>query len=146
MPRGLEGRLNGNKPFKSEGERRIASTLDKYGIFYIYERPVQVQTAGTVRYLRPDFYLPRYNVYIEYYGRAGNSEYDRRITKKQSLYTANGIRVISIYPWTLCRNWPKYLMGRLARRPTYAVRTPPAKPYRASSARPYRASSRRGYR
>ena len=114
MAEGLEGKLGRrNEQFKSEGERRVARTLDQYGIPYIYEQPVRIKVNEKIRNFRPDFYLPQHNVYIEYYGRAGNNDYDLRTRTKQTAYAANNLNVISIYPWTLCENWPKYLLDRL---------------------------------
>ena len=100
---------------KSEGERRIAETLDQYGIPFIYEARLPLQVRGVTKTFRPDFYLPDLGVYIEYYGRAGNEEYDRRTSRKQAAYSASGVEVISIYPWNLCQNWPTYLTRSLAR-------------------------------
>ena len=111
MEGGLERKLHGS--FKSEGERRVAQVLDQYGIFYVYEQPVKINVKGTVRTFRPDFYLPRLNVYIEYFGRAGNSDYDQRTRYKKSAYATKGLHVISVYPWTLCQNWPQYLLQQL---------------------------------
>jgi hypothetical protein len=117
MTEGLERHLQTihRASLKSEGERRIAETLDQYGIPFIYEARLQLKVRGVTKTFRPDFYLPDLDVYIEYYGRAGNEEYDRRTRKKQAAYSASGLAVISIYPWDLCQNWPTYLTRRLAR-------------------------------
>jgi hypothetical protein len=96
--------------FKSEGERRIARTLDHYGIPFVYEPRIPVRDNSVTRYLVPDFYLPRHHAFIEYYGRAGNAEYDRRTQRKESLYAANHIRVLALYPWSLCQDWPARLL------------------------------------
>lgn len=42
-----------------------------------------------------DFYIPKYNVYIEYYGRSGHKEYDETIIKKRAMY--NDKIVIEIF-------------------------------------------------
>lgn len=45
---------------RSPGERRVADLLDRLGIPYDYERPMH----GWY----PDFYLPRWDLIIEYWG------------------------------------------------------------------------------
>jgi len=69
---------------------------------------------GRIRKFRPDFYVPQFNLYIEYFGRAGNVEYDMRSRKKQRAYHENHIRLVSLYPWTLCnRDWPQSLYEQI---------------------------------
>ncbi len=104
---------NQQKRFKSQGERLIAQTLDNYAIPFIYERPITINDGDSRRTLYPDFYLTGFDIYIEYYGRAGNAAYDRRTNRKQAVYQTNGIRVIPIYPWDLCQDWPANLMAAL---------------------------------
>ncbi|MGJ8691435.1 MAG: UvrD-helicase domain-containing protein [Thalassotalea sp.] len=60
--------LKGDK-VKSFGELYIANWLFYHGIDYQYEAQYQfdVKTIGYQQY-KPDFYLPEYNLYIEYYG------------------------------------------------------------------------------
>jgi len=99
--------------FRSRGERHIAGTLDDYGIPFIYEQRVSVNDNGKIRILRPDFYLPEFNLYIEYYGRVGNQDYDIRTAIKKAAYAANNLHVISLYPWNLIQDWPNYLFERL---------------------------------
>lgn len=58
-----------NEVVKSYGEMDIANFLTQNGIRYIYEQPYQLDTR-TSEYSQycPDFYLPDYNIYIEYFG------------------------------------------------------------------------------
>lgn len=58
-----------NEIVKSYGEMDIANFLNANGIQYIYEQPYELDTR-TIEYAqyKPDFYLPEYHVYIEYYG------------------------------------------------------------------------------
>ena len=58
-----------NETVKSYGELEIANFLNQNSIAYIYEQPYSVDTR-TSEYAQyhPDFYLPEYNVYIEYFG------------------------------------------------------------------------------
>lgn len=58
-----------NETVKSYGEMDIANFLTQNGIQYIYEQPYKVDTR-TSEYgqYNPDFYLPEYDIYIEYFG------------------------------------------------------------------------------
>lgn len=54
---------------KSYGEMDIANFLTQNGIRYIYEHPYEFDTrTSTHGQYHPDFYLPDYNIYIEYFG------------------------------------------------------------------------------
>lgn len=53
-----------NKNFKSHQERFISEYLDRKKVKYIYEHPL---TLGNQK-LHPDFYLPEFDVYVEYWG------------------------------------------------------------------------------
>jgi len=92
--------------FKSAGEQRIADFLDHHGIRYIYEPPTAVTQHGKTRLWYPDFLLPEYGLYIEYYGRTGDPDYDRGILEKTAAYKASGLEVIPIYPLHLAHAWP----------------------------------------
>ncbi len=52
--------------------------------------------------IRPDFYLPRYDVYIEYWG-LDTTDYKIGMLLKQKLYQQEGKRLISLYPVDLPR-------------------------------------------
>lgn len=60
---------------KSYGEMEIANFLTQQGISYKYEAayPVDTRTEEFDQY-HPDFYLPDYNIYIEYFGINRNNE------------------------------------------------------------------------
>lgn len=64
-----------NETVKSYGEMDIANFLTQNGIQYIYEHPYKVDTR-TSEYgqYNPDFYLPEYDIYIEYFGINKNGE------------------------------------------------------------------------
>ena len=47
--------------------------------------------------IRPDFYLPELDVYIEYWG-LDTPQYKMSMYKKQILYQQEGKRLISVYP------------------------------------------------
>ena len=58
---------------KSYGELDIANFLTQNSIIYLYEAPYKIDTRTEehAQYY-PDFYLPEYNIYIEYFGIARN--------------------------------------------------------------------------
>lgn len=64
-----------NETVKSYGEMDIANFLTQNGIKYIYEYPYEIDTR-TDEYgqYHPDFYLPDYKIYIEYFGVNRNGE------------------------------------------------------------------------
>ena len=95
-----------NEAVKSYGELDIANFLTQNGIRYIYEHPYEVDTR-TSEYSQycPDFYLPDYDIYIEYFaidregnvpsyfrgknGRSGVEEYQASMKWKRQLHNDN---------------------------------------------------------
>ncbi len=58
-----------NEAVKSYGEMDIANFLTQNGIKYIYEHPYKLDTRTSEHgQYKPDFYLPEYDIYIEYFG------------------------------------------------------------------------------
>ncbi len=84
---------------QSEGERRIAEWLAAHGIAYRYDAKFRI--IGEFQ-IRPDFYLPELDVYIEYWG-LDTPQYKMSMYKKQMLYQQEGKRLISVYPADLPR-------------------------------------------
>lgn len=87
---------------KSGGERMIADYFFRNKIHYEYEKPAT--DAFNRRIARPDFYLPDYDIYVEYWGMAATKdgkdrkEYQKGMEWKMAKYKEAGIRFISIYP------------------------------------------------
>jgi hypothetical protein len=79
---------------QSEGERRIADWLTAHGLSYRYDAKFRI--IGEFQ-IRPDFYLPELDVYIEYWG-LDTPQYKMSMYKKQTLYQQEGKRLISVYP------------------------------------------------
>ena len=77
---------------QSKGERRIADFLASRRIAYVYDERYRV--AGDVT-IRPDFYLPEFDVYIEYWG-MDTPEYVENMKKKLFLYQRAGKKLISV--------------------------------------------------
>ena len=77
---------------QSKGEKRIADFLAQRRIAYIYDERYRI--AGDVA-IRPDFYLPEFDLYIEYWG-MDTPEYVANMKKKLFLYQRAGKKLISI--------------------------------------------------
>lgn len=78
---------------QSEGERRIAAWLAARGIAYRYDERFRILDGYAIR---PDFYLPEYDVYIEYWG-LDTADYKIGMLKKQQLYQQQGKRLVSLH-------------------------------------------------
>ena len=85
MNQNLEEKIDRSKrlDFKSEGERRVAYFLDTNSIKYIYEPGVLVNSVQEKpRIWYPDFYLPEFGTYIEYYGLPENKTMTKESKQK----------------------------------------------------------------
>ena len=79
---------------QSEGERLICETLEAENIRYRYDERFRILDGYAIR---PDFYLPEYDAYVEYWG-MDTTDYKIGMMKKQKLYQQQGKRLISLYP------------------------------------------------
>lgn len=79
---------------QSEGERLIADWLTLHNIAYRYDERFRILSGHAIR---PDFYLPELDLYIEYWG-MDTADYKIGMLKKQQLYQQEGKRLVSIYP------------------------------------------------
>jgi hypothetical protein len=84
---------------QSKGERCIAEWLTAQGLAYRYDAKFRIIAEFQIR---PDFYLPELDVYIEYWG-LDTPQYKMSMYKKQTLYQQEGKRLISVYPQDLPR-------------------------------------------
>jgi hypothetical protein len=82
---------------QSEGERRLADWLTAHGLAYRYDAKFRIIAEFQIR---PDFYLPELDVYIEYWG-LDTPQYKMSMYKKQMLYQQEGKRLISVHPTDL---------------------------------------------
>jgi hypothetical protein len=79
---------------QSEGERRIADWLTAHRLVYRYDAKFRI--IGEFQ-IRPDFYLPELDLYIEYWG-LDTPQYKMAMYKKQILYQQEAKRLVSVYP------------------------------------------------
>ena len=77
---------------QSRGEKFIADFLESEHIAYEYDARYMI--AGDTR-IRPDFYLPEFDVYIEYFG-MNTPEYRDNMLKKRILYQRAGKKLVSV--------------------------------------------------
>lgn len=91
---------------KSYGEMEIANFLYLNGVEYIYEQPYKIDTrTKEFGQYKPDFYLPQYDIYIEYFGidKNGNppayfqNDYIASMKWKRELHKANNTTMIEAY-------------------------------------------------
>ena len=134
MNQPLEDKLRNHEPLnlKSEGERRIANFLEANSIKYQYEPALLINSDKKPRIWYPDFYLPEFATYIEYFGLVGKQNYDDGVERKENQYSKAGLAVIPVYPWTFSENWEGYIMNELERITIDRYKNLKSKPYWAS--------------
>ncbi len=93
---------------KSRAEKIIADYFHQCNIRYIYEKPAKKHLwILSTEMSKPDFYLPDYDVYVEYWGLVDakdpdvSSDYERTMKWKMAQYYKNKIKFISLYPSNL---------------------------------------------
>ncbi len=101
--------------YKSDGERRIAEFLNSVKIDHVYEPGVLLNDNGYQRIWYPDLGLPRYDVFIEYFGIVNDPIYDDRTRHKLDVYRQNLIEVIPVYPSHLRNDYGRYILDELYR-------------------------------
>ncbi len=79
---------------QSDGERIIAEFLARHGIPYRYDNRFRIIKGYAIR---PDFYLPEADLYIEYWGMEDNLDYQIGMLEKKKLYQQAGKRLASFY-------------------------------------------------
>ncbi len=98
---------NGNKNYKSNGERKIGMYLNRQGLDFTYEKPIAVADSGKTKIWFPDFYLNDYHIIVEYLGMNGNPYNDRINEYKRKIFKENKYDVKEIYPSDFKRDWHK---------------------------------------
>ena len=88
------------KPF-TEGEEIIARFLDDLDIKWELITITNLQSDNSA-YRKPDFYLPKFDMCIEFFGRWNTSEKEKeRYREKKRIYELNNIPCIYLYPENL---------------------------------------------
>lgn len=96
---------------KSLGECLIANYFFKQGIEYQYEARYEYDMSSPLyRQYQPDFFLPGYGIYIEYYGvdRQGNTapyvdreKYHQGMVWKRQTHESCGTRLVELYHYEM---------------------------------------------
>jgi len=95
---------------KSKGEKRLADFFFEHEVDYQYEYPWRTD-RGVVIY--PDFYLPQLKLIIEYWGLAGDKDYDDCADFKRRYWENKpGYKLVEIFPEHLRGLAPDFLSGR----------------------------------
>ncbi|MCK5853477.1 HEAT repeat domain-containing protein [bacterium] len=87
-------RTNDGNFVQSLGEQKIADWLTNHNILYRYDQRYRIISDFAVR---PDFYLPEFDIYIEYWG-MDTPDYKIGMLKKLKLYQQEGKKLLSLYP------------------------------------------------
>ena len=104
---GVESITQNGELVRSIGEKTIADYFQRNNIRYIYEKAVFSHNFSRSRILHPDFYLPDYDVYVEYWGLVDaddewtKNRYVKNMKRKMAIYYSNGINFVSLYPHNL---------------------------------------------
>lgn len=80
---------------RSRAEREISNYFFKNKIRYIYEKPIYYTEYGENKVLHPDFYLPDYELYIEY-NELTDSDYLKSKGYAMHIYKQKGLKVITM--------------------------------------------------
>jgi hypothetical protein len=95
---GIQSITENGEEVKSLAEKTLADYLRSINVSYYYE------CSGDRRIRNPDFYLPDFDVYIEYWGLLNADDdytrrkYARHMKRKMAIYHRYNKRLISIYP------------------------------------------------
>jgi hypothetical protein len=85
-------RTEGGTAVQSIGEKRIAEFLECEKIDFVYDARFRIAEGDLIR---PDFYLPEFDLYIEYWG-MDTPEYNANHQKKLWLYQRAGKKLVSL--------------------------------------------------
>ena len=105
-----ERRTTGGTVVQSRGEKKIAEFLEREGIEFVYDERYRIAGDALVR---PDFYLPEFDLYIEYFG-MDSPEYCANMAKKKILYQRAGKKLVSV-SWKDDANLIEILRTKLSR-------------------------------
>lgn len=102
-------RAYNTKNYDSKGEKQIAEYFERKNIKFYLHPVIKLQKTFWIFQppfmkikIRPDFFLPEYNVFVEYWGMIEDSEYKKKqFDFKKKLYFDNSIDFISLYPKNL---------------------------------------------
>lgn len=78
---------------RTRSEKRIADFLYKQGVVFVYEKELMLNGRKYI----PDFYLPKLNFYIEFFGWSHIPDYQNKVDEKMRVYKENSIDCIYLF-------------------------------------------------
>src|SRR5688572_1788637 len=78
---------------RSKAEKKIGDFLFLHGVQYVYEKILTELNTGKP-IAKPDFYLPDFDIYIEYWGRTDSEKYSYDMRRKKRIYKALNCKLI----------------------------------------------------
>jgi len=92
-----------------ESEKEVARYLKHLGLKWIYEFPVFIfDEKDRPRVWSPDFYIPKFGMYIEV---CGSKDFD--YTYRDRIYKDNGYNVIFVHLFKEPEKWKNFLVKRI---------------------------------
>jgi hypothetical protein len=77
---------------RSLSEKFIADFLFTHNVIYEYEKHLKLDQWE----LKPDFYLPTYNIYVEFWGMLNDQNYFQNFQSKVQTYNKHHIKFIAL--------------------------------------------------
>ena len=92
--------------YDSKAERKIADYFKRKNIIFYHNSEIKVPKPFWIfsipfvnLKLKPDFFLPEFNAYVEYWGLIDDPEYKKNSYDfKKKLYMDNNLSLVSLYP------------------------------------------------
>jgi len=85
----------------TEGEEYIEEFFQSEKIKYRTQQPIDGLINDSKNHRIADFYLPKYKVYIEYFGQWNVENHKERYREKRKVYLDNKIPCVLLYPENL---------------------------------------------
>ena len=82
----------------SEGEELIREFFEDIGIEVVPKKIIPYLQDDNKEFREADFYLPRYNLYVEFLGKWNNPDDKRRYKQKMAVYYKNNIPCVYLWP------------------------------------------------
>jgi hypothetical protein len=86
--------LKGSEMVRSLSEKYVADFLYTNKVEYEYEKHIVLEGNE----IKPDFYLPTYYLYVEFWGMLGDPNYSKKVDWKFDIYQRHRINFIALNP------------------------------------------------
>ncbi len=86
--------MKGGELVRSLSEKTIADYLFTHKVEYVYEKHIKLDGKE----IKPDFYLPVYDLYIEFWGMLERPDYFETFKWKVDMYHKHHINFIALNP------------------------------------------------